>query len=168
MKIIMPLIIFGFTLWAMIKIIKFFIFIRGIFTPDKQTLPPVIKAAPRPVPKASAPIESEPEDLRIGIDRAFEDMGLDIRFGHLNKGSQNMLKKAWAVRRTPAAMQENVRPEGRDLEPSFEHQLARESAPERAIAADSTLHFALCTLHPLHQWVVFNEIFSPPLALREE
>ncbi|GEM_PF-3107167 len=169
MKIIMPLIIFGFTIWAMIKVIKFFIFIRGIFTPDKQTLPPVIKATPRPAPKTSAPVESEPDDLRISIDRAFEDMGMGIRFGHFNKGSQNMLKKAWAVRQTPPDAAENVRPEGKDLEPSFEHQISRESAPEQAIAADNTFHFSLLTSHsPLQQWVVFNEILSPPLALREE
>jgi len=169
MKIVMPLIIFGFTIWAMIKVIKFFIFIRGIFTSDNQTLPPVIKTAPRPVPKAPAPVESEPDDLRISIDRAFDEMGMGIRFGHFNKGSQNMLKKAWAIRQTPPDAAENVRSEGTDLEPSFEHQLAHESSPEQAIPADNTIHYSLFTSHsPIQQWVVFNEILSPPLALRED
>jgi hypothetical protein len=168
-KILIIIIIGVFVLWIIGKIFKLIGFIFRLFIPDKPKEQPVIKVTPRPAPKISAPVEREPDDLRIGIDRAFEDMGLNIRYGHFNKGAQNMLKKAWAVRRTPAEVAENVRPEGRDLEPSLEHQVVRESASPRPIALDSTLHVARCTSHsPIQQWVVFNEIFSPPLALREE
>lgn len=165
-QILLIIIIGVFVLWVIGKIFKLIAFIFRLFTPEKPKEQPVIKINPRPAPKISAPVEREPDDLRMGIDRAFEDLGLNIRFGHFNKGAQNMLKKAWGSRRSPVRIAENVRPEGKDLEPSFDHQLARESASERAIPAHNTLHITHFT--SVQQWVVFNEILSPPLALREE
>jgi hypothetical protein len=169
MKFIMPLLIFGFVIWVMVKIFRFFQFLSGIVNATAQKQQLGTKTSVRPAPKRPSPVQSVPDDnVAKNIDRAFEGMGLALRFGHLNAEAKKMLKKAWAIR-TPVISEENAPVEGQNLEPSSEPMLIRENTPVQDIRTDNTLHFAFCTSHsPLQQWVVQNEILSPPLALREE
>ena len=171
MKAIIGLLVFGFMFYLWVKLIRF---VGAIFKVvntqkplptkpvsrqrDSQKSPTAVSYPGEVGPEivASEAFDEESQTVEGSIDRSFEEMGLELRFGHLPKAAKQMLKKAWTVRKSIEDEETIVLPEtsARQMMPA---SISSVGEPGMIWKTDD-----------LQKAFVFSEILAPPIALREE
>lgn len=181
MKAIIGLLIFGFVIYLWVKFIRF---VGAIFkVVNTQKPPPAMPVSrqkdsrkPPTVPEvrpeivASEAFDEESQTVEQSIDRSFEEMGLELRFGHLPKAAKQMLKKAWTGRKPSESDEE----EPILLDRLYRGRVVRETgespghlmpSPAASVGEDMGI---IWKTDDLQKAFVFSEILAPPIALREE
>ncbi len=176
MKAIIGLLIFGFVIYLWVKLIRFVgAILKVVNVPKPPPATPVPRqkdtqksaAVSRPgkgggeIVIARETPDEESKSLERNIDRSFEEMGLEIRFGHLPKAAKQMIKKAWLVRDTKESNEDEEKRKPTEALPR--HVLT----PSPVVPIREDIGFTWKT-DDLQKAVVFSEIIAPPIALREE